>query len=105
VFHTINDCEHPLLNLPGTAIASQETGISGPFQQNLAGICNSVWVWLLIMGWIPGWGSLWMVLPSVSADRPLLKYKKNTCFLCFDFYLAGLYFDGIIMVCAYSMAW
>uniref|UniRef100_A0A0V1KID3 Uncharacterized protein n=1 Tax=Trichinella nativa TaxID=6335 RepID=A0A0V1KID3_9BILA len=23
------------------------------FQQNLAGICNSVWVWWLIMGWIP----------------------------------------------------
>jgi hypothetical protein len=39
-------------------IASQETAISGSFQQNLAGICNSVCFWWLIMGWIPGWGSL-----------------------------------------------
>jgi hypothetical protein len=44
VFHPTDDCEHPLLYLPGTGIASQETAISGSFQQNLAGICNSVWV-------------------------------------------------------------
>ena len=67
VFHQIEDCEHPLLYLPGTGIASQETAISGSFQQNLVGVCNSVCVWWLIMGWIPGWGSLWIVLPSVSA--------------------------------------
>ena len=67
VFHPIDDCEHPLLYLPGTGIASQETAISGSCQQNLAGICNSVWVWWLYMGWIPRWGSLWMVIPSVSA--------------------------------------
>ena len=42
VFHPIDDHEHPLLYLPGTGIASQETTISGSFQQNLAGICNSV---------------------------------------------------------------
>jgi hypothetical protein len=42
VFHPIADCEHPLLYLPGTGIASQETALSGSFQQNLAGICNSV---------------------------------------------------------------
>ena len=53
VFHPIDDCEHPLLYLPGTGIASQETAISGSCQQNLADICNSVWVWWLIMGWIP----------------------------------------------------
>ena len=29
VFHPIGDCEHPLLCLPGTSIASQETAISG----------------------------------------------------------------------------
>jgi hypothetical protein len=29
VFHPIDDCEHPLLYLPGTGIASQETAISG----------------------------------------------------------------------------
>jgi hypothetical protein len=66
LFHPIDNCEHPLLYLPGTGIASQETAISGSLQQNLSGICNSVWVWWLYIGWIPGWGSLWMVLPSVS---------------------------------------
>jgi hypothetical protein len=50
VFHPIDDCEHPLLYLQGTGIASQETAISGSCQQNLAGICNSVWVWWLFMG-------------------------------------------------------
>jgi hypothetical protein len=32
VFHPIADCEHPLLYLPGTGKASQETAISGSFQ-------------------------------------------------------------------------
>jgi hypothetical protein len=44
VFHPIDDCEHPLLYLPGTGIALQETAISGSCQKNFAGICNSVWV-------------------------------------------------------------
>jgi hypothetical protein len=66
VFHPIADCEHPLLCLPGTGIASQRTALSGSFQQNLAGVYNSVYVWWLIMGWIPGWGSLWVVHPFVS---------------------------------------
>jgi hypothetical protein len=44
VFHPIDYCKHPLLYLPDTGIASQETTISGSFQQNLAGICNSVFV-------------------------------------------------------------
>jgi hypothetical protein len=69
VFHPIDDCEHPFLYLPGTGIASHETAISGSCQQNLAGICNSVWVWWLIMGWIPGWGSLWIIHPFVSAPN------------------------------------
>jgi hypothetical protein len=42
VFHPIDDCEHPLLYLLGTGLASQETAISGSCQQNFAGICNSV---------------------------------------------------------------
>ena len=50
VFQPIDDCEHPLLYLPGTGIASQETAISGSCWQNLSGICNSVCVWWLIMG-------------------------------------------------------
>jgi hypothetical protein len=41
VFHPIDDCEHPLLCLLGPSIASQETAISGSFQQNVAGICNA----------------------------------------------------------------
>jgi hypothetical protein len=69
VFHLIDGCEYPLLCLPGTGIASQEIAISGPFQQNLAGVCNSVYVWWLIMGWIPGWDSLWMVHPFISAPN------------------------------------
>jgi hypothetical protein len=56
VFHSLDDCEHPLLYLPGTGIASQETAISGSFQQNLAGICNSVCISWQIMGWTPGLG-------------------------------------------------
>ena len=57
VIHVIADCEHPLLCLLGPSIASQETAISGSFQQNFASECNGVSVWL-IMGWIPGYGSL-----------------------------------------------
>jgi hypothetical protein len=69
VFHPIDDCEQPLLCLPGTGKASQETAISGSFRQNLAGICNSVCVWWLIMRWTPRWGSLWMVHPFVLAPN------------------------------------
>jgi hypothetical protein len=69
VFHPIDDCEHPLLYLPGTGIVSYEIAISGSLHQNFAGICNSVWVWWLIMGWIPGWRSLWMVHPFVLAPN------------------------------------
>ena len=65
VFHLIDDCEHPLLYLPGTGIASQETAISGSFQKNLASVCNGVSVWRLIMGWIPGMEvSRWSILSS-----------------------------------------
>ena len=67
VFHPIADCEHPLLYLPGTGRASQETTISGSCQQALVGIYNNVWVWWLFTEWISRWGSLWMVMPSVSA--------------------------------------
>jgi hypothetical protein len=58
VIHLIADCEHSLLRLLGPGIVSQETPISGSFQQNLASVCNGVSVWKLIMGWIPGYGSL-----------------------------------------------
>ena len=52
VFHPIADYEHPLLCLPDPGIASQETAISGSCHQNLAGICNSVCIWWLIIGQI-----------------------------------------------------
>jgi hypothetical protein len=35
VFHLIDDCEHPLLHLPDTGIASYETAITESLQQNL----------------------------------------------------------------------
>ena len=58
VIHPIADFEHPHLSLFGPGIVSQETALSGPFQQNLASVCNGVSIWKLIMGWIPGYGSL-----------------------------------------------
>ena len=47
----------------------QEKAISGSCQQAILGIHNSVWVWWLVMGWIPRWVGLWMALPSVSAPH------------------------------------
>jgi hypothetical protein len=47
VIHPIVDCEHPLLCLLGPSIVSQETAISGSFQQNLASVCNGVSIWKL----------------------------------------------------------
>jgi hypothetical protein len=58
VIHPIADCEHPLMCFLGPGIVSQETAISGSFQQNLASVCNGVGVWKVIMGWIPRYGSL-----------------------------------------------
>jgi hypothetical protein len=69
MFHPIDDCEHPLLYFPSTGIASQDTAISESFQQNLAGIGNSVCVWWLIMGWTPMSGSLWIVHPFILAPN------------------------------------
>jgi hypothetical protein len=57
VIHPIADCEHPLMCLLGPGLVSQETAISGSFQQNIANVCNGVIVWRLIMGWIPGYDS------------------------------------------------
>ena len=42
MFHPIDDCEHPLLCLPGIGTALQEMAISGSLQQNIAGVCHSV---------------------------------------------------------------
>jgi hypothetical protein len=67
VFHPINDYEHSLIYISVTGKASQKTAISGSFQENLAGVGNSVCVWWLTMGWTPWWGSLWMVNPFILA--------------------------------------
>jgi hypothetical protein len=58
VIQPIADCENPHMCLLGAGIVSQETTISGSFQQNLASVCNGVRVWKLIMGWNPEYGSL-----------------------------------------------
>jgi hypothetical protein len=65
----MDGCEDSLLYLSGTGRASQETALSGSCQLALVGILNSVWVWWLFMGWIPRQGSLWVVIPSVSAPN------------------------------------
>ena len=69
MIHPIADCEHSLLCLLGPSIVSQETAISGSFQQNLASVCNGVTVWKLIMEWIPGYGSIKMVHPFFTAPN------------------------------------
>jgi hypothetical protein len=67
VIHPIADCEYPLLCLLGPGIVSQKRAISESFQQNLASVCNGVSIWKLIMRWIPGYGSLLMVHPFITA--------------------------------------
>jgi hypothetical protein len=69
VLYPMDGCEHPLPYLSGTGRASQGTAIPGSCQQGLVGIHNSIWFWWLFMGWILRWGSLWMVIPSVSASH------------------------------------
>jgi hypothetical protein len=63
VFHPIDGCEHPLQYLSGTGIASQETALSGSFQQNLAGLCNSVLLFVADYGMDPQVGQS-MDVPS-----------------------------------------
>jgi hypothetical protein len=70
VIHPITDCEHPLLCLLGPGIASQETAISGSFQQ----VCNGVSVWSLIDPRV--WQSL---------DGPSFRLSSKLC-LCNSFH-------------------
>jgi hypothetical protein len=65
-------------------IVSQETAISGSFQQNLAGVGNGVSVCRLIMGWI--WQSLdgpsFRLAPNFVSVTPSMgcfvpNYKKE----------------------------
>ena len=60
-------CKHHKCICIGQTVAwPQGIALPGSFQQVLLGICNSVLVWCLKMGWIPRWGSLWMAISSVS---------------------------------------
>jgi hypothetical protein len=76
VIHPIADCEHPLLCLPGPGIASQETAISGSFQQNLAGVAmvSALEADYGIDPWV--WQSL---------DGPSFRHSSKLC-LCNSFH-------------------
>ena len=100
--------EH-LLYLSGSGRVSQETAISGSWKQALLGIHYSVWVLSLYMGWIPRWGSLWMVhhfvlapnfvsvTPSLGILFPFLRrnevsrhWSSFLIFLCFANCILGI---------------
>jgi hypothetical protein len=113
VIRPIPGCEHPLLCLLGLCIASQETAISGSFQQNLAGMCNVFSIWRLIKGWIPGYGSLWMVHPFVSAPNFvsvtssigvlfLILSRGKVSALCSSFYMSVICFANCILYLGFS---
>ena len=113
MIHQIADNEHPLMCLLGPGIVSQETAISGSFQQTLASECNGVSVWRLIMGWIPGYGSLQMVHPFVSAPNfvsvtpsmgvlfPILRRAKVST-LWSSFFLSFMCFANCNLYFGYS---
>jgi hypothetical protein len=94
---TVSICQAP----------DKESTISGSCQQALVGICNSVWVWWLFLGWILRWGSLWMVMPSVSATNfvsvtpsmcilvPILRRNKVSTFL--SSFLCFMWFVNCIL--------
>ena len=68
MFHPIVDCEHPLLYLPGTGIASQDSAISGSCPQKL--------VIVSVFG-----GRLWLwytpeILVTISIER-IIHYKTS----------------------------
>ena len=95
VFHPIADCEHPLLCLLGPDIVSQETAISGSFQQNIASVCNGVSVWKLIMGWISGYGNQNISLgASWSFSIPQLRIL---CLALFPIFNRVIWFSGVLL--------
>jgi hypothetical protein len=69
VLHLIDDCEHPLLHLPGTGIASYETAITGSLQQNLSGyiwyfyIFKYKFIEATVLGLSQGWKWQFGTLP------------------------------------------
>jgi hypothetical protein len=113
VIHPITDCKNTLLCLLGPGIVSQDTAISGSFQENLTSVCNGVSVWRLIKGWIPRYGSLYMVHPFVSAPNfvseipsmdvlfPILRRGKVSTFWS-TFFLSFMCFANCILYLGYS---
>jgi hypothetical protein len=84
VFHPVDDYEDPLLYLPGTGIASQETAISGSFQQILlayatvSGFGGWLWDGSLLYWSVSNWEAIlkmkwvmfdWIGLPNLSKSR------------------------------------
>jgi hypothetical protein len=108
VIHPRDDSAHPLLYLPGIGITSQESAILGSCRQNLAGICNYVCIWWLIMVRVPGWGSLCIVIPSISSTNfvsvtpsmgilfPILR-KNKVSTLWYSFFLSFMCFTNCIL--------
>ena len=104
----MDGCEHPLQYLSGTGRVSQKTAISGSCQQAFVVIHKSVWVWWLFMGWIPRWGSLWILFSSVSASHfvsvtppmvilfPLLRRIKVSTFWS-SIFLSFMWFANLIL--------
>jgi hypothetical protein len=76
VIHPIADCEHPLLCLLGPGIVSQETAISGSFQQNLASVSPG----FLTLAQ-PGTRLTFMVLHPTAITNFFLRYI-GLCVLC-----------------------
>jgi hypothetical protein len=79
----------------------QETAFSGSWQQAFVGIYNNVWAWWMLIRWLLGWGSLWMVIPSVSALSfvSVTSSMKGACVVLF----LGLPFYSIDQgVCLYT---
>jgi hypothetical protein len=113
VIHPIANCEYPLLCLLGPGIVSHETAISGSFQKYLPSVCNGVSIWKLIMRWIPGYGSLYMVrsfisapnfvsvTPSIGVLFPILRRGKVSK-LWSSFFMSFMSFTNCILYLGYS---
>ena len=86
----------------------QETATSVSSQRALLGIHNNVQVWLLDMGQIARWGSLWMAFALVSAPQfisifapmcilfPCLRRTKVPT-LCSSFFLNFMWYVNCIL--------
>lgn len=102
VFHPIDDCEHPLLYLPGTGIASEDIAISWFCQQNLSVICKSVWVWWLYMQqsldrpFFVSAPNFVSATPSMSILFPILK-RNEVSILWSSFFLSFMCFANCIL--------